>query len=319
MIVPDSFRSAYAIELEVVEAVAEHARRKLRALSRDRTWLFDERIKTVESAFAKLETGGPTLSLLHDFYAATLVVPTQDELVDAVDALSLTFTGYVKESRTRAPNDFRYDDLHFIASLDGKVSPAIVAQPVRERHFEIQVRTSLEYAWWRATHDQIYKSAEDDAHGWAVMRASSQAKASLELLDSVLANLGDYGKLQRPVAGLEPNLPTEARSFVSLWPEEARPQDLYRFASVFDRLMSATATPFDVLDQTLKHPSLRILIDESTLPAGQVLVAALSDIHGENLEKKIMESKVKILLSDELLRERPCLANFSQEARIALI
>jgi len=318
MLVPESFRSAYALELEIVEAVAEHARAKLRPLSRTKTWLFDERIKSVESAFSKLEAGGPSLSSLHDFYAATIVVPTQDELAEAIEALSHIFSGSVKPSRTRTPNDFRYDDLHFIATLEDKVSSAIVAEPVRKRPFEIQVRTSLEYAWWRATHDQIYKSAEDDAHGWAVMRASSQAKASLELLDSVLANLGDYGKLQRPVAGVDPELPHDARAFISVWPDEARPHDLYRFAGMFDALLAATATSPATVLAAVATPALRLLVDESSLPAGQVLLAALADIHGEALITTLSDASVKIFISEELMRERPLFASFTEDGRLTI-
>src|SRR5205085_494883 len=142
--------------------------------------------KSEESALAKLQLSPvPALSEMHDLYGTTVVVPTTAQIPDAVEAISAEFPGATKVARRRPRAEtFMYDDTHVLAQLGSRA--AGLNDAIKHRKFEIQVKSGLQYAWWRATHDVLYKGAE---RSWRLSRVAGQIRAALELLDTQLGNL----------------------------------------------------------------------------------------------------------------------------------
>ncbi|WP_341952939.1 hypothetical protein [Salinibacterium sp. TMP30] len=313
MRIPDSVAIAYEEALAVATPLRTLASKRLRLICAKNNWLFDDRIKSEESCLSKLEMGGGPLKDLPDLYAATIVVPTQNELDAAVSELSKSFEGTLKPMRLKSAEEFIYDDIHMLAHLGLKVSPAAVSSPIRSRIFEIQVRTGLQYAWWRATHDQVYKSATDEGHGWGVRRVSGQAKASLELLDNVLADLEKAGQQQRP--GPQPSNPKlESREWLRRWSPSRRPTDAHRFATTADSLLSACGVSSTSVETAFESADIACLVNDSDVTPGQVVLAAVHSLIGADLGARLVAANKCVLVTSELVNLYPAISELPAAA-----
>lgn len=292
MRIPGSIGSLYDAELATIKSVQKFAQPRMRLLCHENEWLFDDRIKSRESLLSKLELKSGPLDQIVDFYAAMVIVPVQAQLDDAVSALQSLFDGEIKASRINSANQFAYDDLHFIAKLGTKVSPAVAVEGVRHRAFEIQVRTGLQYAWWRATHDQVYKSGSTQ-QPWQVERASGQAKASLELLDATINDLTLAGAMQWRQVESTPNEDWIV-AYLTLWPQARRPDDVLRFARSSKRVLEISdVTIQDVLRlaATDKYVALRQRAD---LTPYNVLVLACSEVRNFALDQVFRDADILV-------------------------
>ena len=238
-----------------MEAVRDTAASRLRSLCESKKWLFADRMKNEESALARLQLGDvPSLSALLDFYAAAVIVPTRNHLEAATAEVSALFEVVeVRKERNADPRAFPYDDIHVYVEL-GSSALSAKDDPIRVKRFEVQVRTGLQYSWWWATHDVIYKGGIQD---WRAHRLASQVRANLELLDDILANLEAVAGLQPPrddPSELDYRLLSELSEE---WELTQRPGDIRRFCETALLYSRAADVSVDDLLSELRAPRER--------------------------------------------------------------
>jgi ppGpp synthetase/RelA/SpoT-type nucleotidyltranferase len=302
VLIPDSVRRAYEEEVALIEPLRKFAGSRLRIIAADRSWLFDDRVKSPESCLSKLEAGFPSLREMHDVYAAMLVVPTLNQLDAASEAVLRAFNGQVKATRTDEPSSFVYDDLHVIATLRGRISPRAVPHPaVLDRRFEIQIHTGVQYAWWRATHDGIYKGSPGlGGDSWAVRRASGQARASLELIDGVLADFAKAAQLQRHASrGVEPDV--AIGEWLKAWAPARRPSDVVRFAKTAQEIVTAAEISLDDVGSLLRGGTVSRYVADPRLTPIQTVVVCCHILGGDPVFQRLGEANRRILVTDEAI------------------
>lgn len=142
-------------------------------------WVFQDRVKSIESFALKVLDGRYKDYGLDDFYACTVVVPNLTNIEAALNLIRSTFRIDAEkpgdEIRTR-PTEFSFDSIRFYCRLPSSLKPSVY----QDLPFEIQVKTLLEHAWSKATHQFSYKSADVS---WAKERLSAQIKAILNNVD----------------------------------------------------------------------------------------------------------------------------------------
>ncbi|WP_277209173.1 hypothetical protein [Isoptericola croceus] len=317
MRIPDSVTRAYEEELALVEPLRNHASTRLRILAADNAWLFDDRIKSAESALSKLETGRACLRDMNDLYAAMLVVPTQKHVKSASEAVLKSFTAQIRPARPMEASSFVYDDMHIIATLRGKVSPRAVPHPaVLDRPFEIQIHTGAQYAWWRATHDDIYKGSSPAGRSWAAKRASGQARASLELVDGVLADFEAAARLQKTTMPLDDDPGESVRGWLQHWPRRRRPADEVRFASTATAIAAAAAVDADAITERFSAGDLATFVAAPNLTPIQVILIACHLIGGTTIFPNLATTQQRVLITDELLGAYPALGALPSAQRV---
>lgn len=305
MQVPESIARAYEEELAVVAALRVHASSRLRIIAANNSWLFDDRVKAPESALSKLEMGRVSLREMNDLYAAMLVVPTQKHVAAATDAVLTSFSGEVRPARLTDASSFVYDDIHVIAKLRGRISPLAVPHvSVLDRQFEIQIHTGVQYAWWRATHDDIYKGSSSAGRSWAAKRASGQARASLELIDGVLADFEGAAHLQKaPLSEVDPA--EVAREWLRYWSASRRPTDEVRFASTSWAIATAAEIHPDQITQQFVSGALDAYVGRADITPIQVVTIACHLIDGDEIYPRLLAAERRVLVTSELVTAYP--------------
>ncbi|MCF7727112.1 hypothetical protein [Sulfitobacter sp. M22] len=142
-------------------------------------WSFEDRLKSADSYAMKLMTGRYDDYQIDDFYACTIVVPNLKAVLEAIDFVkkSVVIIEEKPGAETHSwPTSFGFDSVRIYCKLPTSVNP----KPYQRHSFEIQVKTLLEHAWAKATHDFSYKG--DDV-SWARERLAAQIKAVLDNVD----------------------------------------------------------------------------------------------------------------------------------------
>lgn len=316
MRVPPSFALAYLPESLVAQELHRIAGKRLfSVVCQPNGWLFDHRVKTEESALAKMELGTlARLSDMWDVYGATIVVPTQREIDAAISAVQGAFPEAVPKVRARGSAEtFSYDDVHLIARL-GDAAPGL-NDGLRAREFEIQIRTGLQYAWWRATHDVVYKTP---SQSWRVQRLASQTRASLELLDAVLADLRGAAKLlQDGEDDADEGFEFVASWLVDYWAEDRRPANVTRFVSCVRRVADASGLTLEEVGALLaaaRHAPP--VTSEDITPFEAVLVLAIDHQDASIVDR--LPGDHFVLVTEEMVRAAPSIDAVTAERRAHL-
>ncbi|NMD56341.1 MULTISPECIES: hypothetical protein [Tsukamurella] len=321
MLITGSVLSAYNSALEVALEVQRLAGSRLRTVCADNHWLFDDRIKTAESALSKVESGRGGFGDLNDLYAAMIVVPTRNQIEPAMLELEPVVTYQTKVRSNGKHDSFAYDDVHLIATLEGKVSPAVVSSNVRERRFEVQVRTGLQYAWWSATHDQIYKSVSSGRIGWHTLRTSSQARAALEMLDGILTDLEAASQLHQSQSIDPPDNENDTKyeNWLSLWRPDRRPHNVLRFVETARSLVESCNVEFDTIDKLLKTSGFStILADTLVTPLQAIAIALLRIVPFSEFEDSLRRNHAKIMVTAEAVAHQPDLGTLRGDVVVRL-
>lgn len=323
MLLPSSFETAYweqRANAEAVQVVADSVLR-IEVCGNDhgdtddhRGWLFAARVKAPESALARLEVG-PVKSLkkMRDLYAATVVVPTRREIPEAVAAVEAAFPGARLQNRRVGDADtFIYDDVHVLATLGDRVS---VTQPgIADLTFEVQVRTGLQFAWWRATHDVLYKGQPGS---WQLRRVAAQARAALELLDTTLADLTATASLTDSPND-ERDADAERRAkWVDTWSEPQRPANRVRFAESTATLLDAAGVGLEDAERLLRSDRGQALRATIEITPVQVVLALLVETCGIDWMKSL-PGPVRVLVTTELEEAAPAAADIENRHRARL-
>jgi ppGpp synthetase/RelA/SpoT-type nucleotidyltranferase len=252
--IPQPLISIYGELRPRLEVVEQRVAATLLSYSRENMLPFISRIKAIESAAEKIETGRyRSFSEIDDLVAVTLVVPTLQHEEDAIAYCQNVFGIYDMKRRTSArkpPDSFRFDATRLYGVLikpegvESGMGPSIY-----DVKFEIQIRTAYEHAWIVSTHPLTYKTNIID---WKRVRLAAQLKASTEQLDlSILQfeqlassiNEAPWPEMQmrREIVHLIDQLGRDA-----IIPSEANPKDMSRFADNLMGLLMASKKKVDI-------------------------------------------------------------------------
>jgi len=264
---------------------------------------------------SKLDSGGGPLATMVDLYAATIVVPTSRDIEAVSQALDLQFDLRRRADRSIALDQFRYDDLHVIAKLGGKVAPSAVPKIVREREFEIQIKTGLQYAWWKATHDQIYKANSVTASAGArLKRLESGTRAAIESLDNQLSDLQGAAKLQFGLSddNSEMRRLASAEALLLIWPTSRRPSDVLSFSRTIVRLAEMVDVPLEDLGAWLASTDMMdVVMQNQITPAGAVTICLVRYLKGQ-FSDRLSAAEASVLVTSEMIELCPELAALPQ-------
>lgn len=99
---------------------------------------------------------------MNDIFAGTIVVSSRSLFPKIETEISEKF--YLREvirNRIKKPTHFDYDDVHFIISL--KLEKFEKEGLIHKLQLELQLKTLLQYAIAKATHDVLYKGDKQTA------------------------------------------------------------------------------------------------------------------------------------------------------------
>ena len=243
MITPARIRAKYIETEPYLEPLKLKVRDSLQFLCDCEGYALVSRLKTIESACEKVETGRfSSWVKIDDLVAFTVVVPTLTEEPKVLAHLSSAFTQVElrpRGSSKKAPDTFRFDATRFIGKL---VASSGENAPLFHVPFEVQIRSAFEHAWSVTTHALSYKTSNVS---WSTLRLAAQLKAAVEQLDTLIGAFEHASKVIQPSVWPEIQAKEELKSFFEAnvnsgaIPEELTPKDWSRFV---DNIYDMTAS-----------------------------------------------------------------------------
>lgn len=216
------------------------------------SWFYNDRIKGDESYAQKVEQSRSIV--IDDVYAGTIIVKNRFEVEKCCQLLEKNKTLGI-EFQFKRPADlnkavsysadkFTFDSvrMYFKAS-----KPDIGSPDYLNEVFEIQIKTLLDEAWGKASHDFFYKT--DENLSWAKLRLMSQIKALLENAEIALSEaalLSESKLLQKSDEQLD-KLNNIMDFYRKNWDKEFLPNDLKRLAENTLDLLSYLSQDLDWL------------------------------------------------------------------------
>lgn len=184
MIVPKEIRTAFNDSLPLVKATSERVRDIVHSYCEKNAFLFDDRLKSIESLGEKIESGRySSWAQIDDLYACTIIVPLLSDEPKVISFLKSEFREKTIRSRktaNKAPDAFRFDSARFYGYLRQPEGMADQTGTIYNIPFECQIKTVFDFAWGKVSHALAYKSAQI---GWGRQRLVAQMKATVEQLD----------------------------------------------------------------------------------------------------------------------------------------
>src|SRR2546426_985006 len=190
------FLRSYEHDYSATCEAAEIARRLVEAAVREIgvfTHLVSSRAKTPDSLRAKLRRKKYTRpkQQVTDTIGIRVITYYRDDVDRVADRLRREFDTSAKHTTDKrlalGLRDFGYRSVHLIARL----KPAQILTPqhqtLRDRWFEIQIRSVLEHAWAEIEHEIVYKAGVN--YSPSVLRRFAALAGSLELLDREFRSL----------------------------------------------------------------------------------------------------------------------------------
>ncbi|MBU0663408.1 MAG: hypothetical protein KJ990_02575 [Proteobacteria bacterium] len=221
-------------------------------------WFFEHRLKSEESYALKLSTGRYNDTEIDDFYACTIVVPNLRYVADAVELISECYDVFDKkpgETIKSRPTDFSFNSIR----MNGRLKKGVTENYLDSCVFEVQVKTLLEHACNKATHDFAYKGG---TVSWSKERLAAQIKAVLDNVDLSILEMESlsssrfldqknesYEKMGLIVQFIRNEWGSESESII--------PYDLKRLAEVTANVLSAINLDLNnLMDAVKKETSL---------------------------------------------------------------
>lgn len=238
MIVPSIIQQKYDDCFPFLREIERRVEETMIPFCRENGFIFDGRIKTLESAAEKIESGRfSSWDGLDDLYAFTVAVPlsVDEEYVRQYIKNTFEVASIKERGQTPKPPDvFRFDSTRISAKLRSLPGTSVDVEPsIFNIEFEVQVKSLFDYAWSKTTHALTYKSGIVD---WKRYRLTAHLKAVVEQADFLLVGFEKAAELvtdgQSPDVADKAAMQQVFRSLVEekLIPTELVPKDWSRFA-----------------------------------------------------------------------------------------
>jgi ppGpp synthetase/RelA/SpoT-type nucleotidyltranferase len=197
MIVPSAIRQRYDESRPFLMAVQRRVESALLPFCRKNGFVFEGRVKTLESVAEKVESGRyPSWEKLDDLYACTVAVPLADDERVAREFVEKSFTVLEVKERgvvPKPPDVFRFDSTRVLARLRKPPAPPLGKElSIHSIVFEIQIKSLFDFAWSKTTHSLTYKSGMVD---WKRYRLTAHLKAAVEQADFLLVGFEQASQL----------------------------------------------------------------------------------------------------------------------------
>jgi hypothetical protein len=278
--IPQPLIKAYGELVPYLQGVERRLTDALRPYAQSNLLPLIVRVKTIESAAEKIETGRyGSFVEIDDLVACTMVIPNLAHEEAALNYCNRVFriVEVKRRSATRkSPEVFRFDATRlygFVSTPEGLESGASAS--IFNIKFEIQIRTAFEHAWIVSTHPLTYKSDRID---WRRFRLAAQIKSATEQLDLSIV------QFEQLAAGINespwPEL-KEKQQIVDLIerlnedrviPSEAGPKDMTRFAENLISMLRASKKKVK-MDEALSELNTRLRgLTEDSFPRSASLL-----------------------------------------------
>lgn len=341
MIVPRRVAHEYDKSYLYIRELSARVKESVSKFCEENGFLFEGRIKSVESISEKIETGRfPQWAFLDDLYACTIIIPLNSDEPKVLEFLQRTFTQkkLIKRGNvSKSPDSFRFDATRFV----GQLRPTNLGinqgqEQLFNYLFEVQVKSILEYAWSKTTHALTYKSK---TISWKRLRLASQLKASVEQLDMLISMFDTLTEEDNFVPGFSYTINDrikiqkvfENALAKNIIPTECFPKDLSRLSENVYRIVQAFQgeKPTGQSEKKLKYldRALQVLndaLDEQnvkTFPRSislmqwsfGVIITHIKEINNSATIDDVNQflSDYKALITDELVILFPEAANIS--------
>lgn len=249
------------LEYESLESSYKYVQKEVLGLIKEtcdnNQWLFTHRIKDVESYYLKITTGRFDGYLIDDFFACTIVVPSLKDIETAQQLISACFEVIETKPDNQIysfPTEFNFDSIRNYCKLKRRVQPKVHDELI----FEIQVKTLLEYAWSKATHDFSYKS---DHVSWAKERVAAQIKAVLDNVDISIYEMESISK--SPFLDKKNPKYERLNEIINFMNKDFAdkidnplPKDLKRLSEQINRFLQRTSTSLETLKTYLDQETV---------------------------------------------------------------
>ena len=285
--------------------LAEEVEGLLKAKVEEKKWFFYSRLKGLESFALKVESGrvkNPTN--LEDFFACTIVVATMAQIEHAerlvLELFDLSYRRPRDDSLThKASSSFSFDDLRLYLA---RRAPASGRRPdLNGLVFELQIKTTLQHAWSRATHDLIYKS---NTVSWPLERIAYQVKAMLEHAEVAiaeanrLADAAGVSKQDRQTISVVQLI----ERLRSTWGEERLPENVKRLAEALHALFRAADVETHRFDDIINAEKMRVGLLPQDLSPYAFTLQAIANFDVRRFHEKFNRQDIRtsVLIHDDM-------------------
>jgi hypothetical protein len=278
--IPQPLIKAYGELAPYLKEVEQRLTDTLRPYAQSNLLPLIARIKAIESAAEKIETGRyGSFEELDDLVACTMVIPNLPHEEAALTYCNRVFriVDVKRRSSTRkSPELFRFDSTRlygFINMPEGlEVGTSLSIFNIK---FEIQIRTAFEHAWIVSTHPLTYKSDNID---WKRFRLAAQIKSATEQLDLSIVQFEQLAaaisespwpelKEKQQVVDLIERLNSDR-----VIPSEAGPKDMTRFAENLISMIRASKRKIRLEDALFELNARLRGFTEETFPRSASLL-----------------------------------------------
>ena len=262
----------------------------------ERRWFFLSRLKNMESFALKVESGRvQNPNKLEDFFACTIVVATKAQIEDAeslvLEHFDLSYRRPLDDSFThKTSSSFAFDDLRLYVARRAPVSGR--RPELNGLVFEVQIKTTLQHAWGRATHDLIYKS---NTISWPLERIAYQVKAMLEHAEIAiaeanrLADAAGVSKQDRQTISVNQLI----KKLRNTWGDERLPEDVKRLGEVLLALFRAADMGIDRFEDIIDTEKRRIGLLPQDLSPYAFTLQAVANFDIERFHQKFNRQNIR--------------------------
>ena len=193
------------------------------------SYLYESRVKSIESFALKLETGR---NAFEDFFACRFIVIKKDDIKKIKNELQNNNIKIINSrpadinETTKNPDNFAFDELRLYVQYMQPIS-----MPEKEflnNVFEIQIMTLYSFVWAQTTHDLIYKGSEIS---WGKARVAYQIKALLEQAQYAIDTINKTEDEYFPKNTLYETQKEMIQYIKSVWDIALLPSDLNRLSN----------------------------------------------------------------------------------------
>ncbi len=289
----------------------------LKKIADEHDGFFESRIKSRESFTQRIQKGDmkSIISSIPDLIAGTIVLPTRDNIEPILSNVRDKFTiRKIISDRIKKPTQFDYNDLHLIISI--KPEKYESEGPLHRLMIELQVKTLLQYAIGKATHDIIYKGEKVTSRR---IRMASQLRAMLEMAEGLMSKI----HLADEIVVFEESESLSLRNsicdfIIEYWAEIDRPTDLRRAALIIDNYLKIANISFNVIIDNIKiDPYSKIITLRNVDPIIIVLLIII-DICGDGFFDRARTNNLYFLIPNEVEELLPKLRKIPADLRIDL-
>ncbi len=212
-------------------------------------YLYESRVKSIESFALKLETGR---NAIEDFFACRFIVIKKDDIKKIKNELQKNNIKIINSrpadinETTKNPDNFAFDELRLYVQYMQPIS-----MPEKEflnNVFEIQIMTLYSFVWAQTTHDLIYKGSEIS---WGKARVAYQIKALLEQAQYAIDTIDKTEDEYFPKNTLYETQKEMIQYIKSVWDIALLPSDLNRLSNNILNLIKILNSNFEEMQDVL--------------------------------------------------------------------